>query len=134
MNPRKSNDNLSKIILFGKHRHLGDKHEIDIPQYENRAEFEFHGAKLVKQKLGAVSVTPIQAYCKGGLSLSTDEGYPFNCRWDSGTIGFLVLTKEDIRKHLDVKVVTAPRIAKAKEIAKIELRILNDWINNDDDE
>jgi hypothetical protein len=34
---------------------------------------------------------PVSAYIHGGIALTVSEtGYPFNCRWDSGTFGFLL--------------------------------------------
>ncbi len=42
-------------------------------------------------------VMPVYSYVHGGVSLSLGRGYPFNCPWDSGQCGFLLLSKKEFK-------------------------------------
>ncbi len=42
---------------------------------------------------------PVYAYIHSGIGLSTDNSsYPFNCRWDSGQVGYIYVTTEKALK------------------------------------
>ena len=45
-------------------------------------------------------VLPLHLYDHSGLSMSTsNSGYPFSDIWDSGQVGFIYVTKADVRKE-----------------------------------
>lgn len=50
------------------------------------------------EKQGGI-VLPIYLYDHSGLSLSTNRDYPFNCPWDSGQVGYIYITKEDMKRE-----------------------------------
>jgi hypothetical protein len=39
---------------------------------------------------------PLYLYDHGGITMSTG---PFNCPWDSGQVGFIYMSREDVAKH-----------------------------------
>jgi hypothetical protein len=75
-------DNRSKMVCFHGRYTLGDKHEFRDP--ESFEEF------LTANKAN-LYVLPLYLYDHGGITISTT---PFNCRFDSGQVGFIYITKE----------------------------------------
>lgn len=120
-------DNLSKMIFFGNWGHIGDKHDVVLNcQFDSRQDFIEKGEMIVKKQLKDVVICkPVHLYNHSGISISTSYSYPYNCRWDSGTIGFLVVTKEDIRKNWNIKRVTQHYIDWAERLAESELNTLD---------
>jgi hypothetical protein len=57
-------------------------------------------------------------YDHSGLSLSTE---PFSNRWDSGQIGYIYVSREDVRKEFRVSRVTKSIEAKAERILLAEV-------------
>ena len=130
-NPR-SWDNLAKMIFFNKYKNYGDDHDVILYEdFNSREDFMTRGTEIVAKKLNAVICKPVHWYSHSGESISTSYSYPYNCRWDSGTIGFAVVTKEDIRKEYGVKKVTKKHIEKADRVLEGEVEILNQYISGD---
>lgn len=125
-NPRE-NDNLSRMIFAGKWRSLGDKHDIRFHNdYESRQDFIERGENAIRKQLKDVVICkPVHLYNHGSISISTSYSYPYNCRWDSGTIGFAVVTKQDIRDNWGIKKVTKKDIEEADKILEAELKELD---------
>jgi hypothetical protein len=123
-------DNLAKMIFTGGHTHLGDKHEVDFNLFfESRQDFIDRGEEVVRKHFKDVVVCyPVHLYEHSGTSISISDSYPYNCRWDSGTIGFAIVTKEDIRKNWNIKRVTKEYIEQADRILKGEVETLNQYV------
>lgn len=124
-------DNLAQMVFFGNHKHLGDKHDIELPSFESREDFKINGAEYLKKKLNVAYICPVNLYQHSGTSISTNSGYPFNCRWDSGTVGFVVVTKEAVRENWSVRNVTKKYREMAEAIAEAEVKTLNTWISGE---
>lgn len=81
-------DNLSVFYCFhNRYTSLGDKHSIDRKKYdswEELAEYEFEKDDVI---------VPLYLLDHSGITLSTT---PFGCLWDSGRVGFAVVSKERI--------------------------------------
>lgn len=125
-------DNMAKMIFFGRnYAHLGDKHNVKIENsYSSRRDFIDNApAEIKKQIKGVVVCKAVHLYDHSGVSISTSFSYPFDCQWDSGTVGFVVVTKEDICKNFGVKRVTKKLIEKAEAIAEGEVETLNQYIS-----
>jgi len=45
---------------------------------------------------------PMWLYDHSGLSISTSNGYPYNCPWDAGLVGYIWATREAILKEYGV--------------------------------
>lgn len=122
-------DNLAQMIFVGNYEYLGDKHSVEFPDFEDRQDFIDRGAEIVKKQLNAAIIVPIHLYNHSGISISTSYSYPYNCPWDSGTIGFAVITKEKLYKEYSVKRVNKKLLEKANRILEGEINILNDYIS-----
>jgi hypothetical protein len=96
-------DNLTKMLFFGKHKHLGDKHNINADDYNGWNELE----EAIKKEYDVVMIKKVYAYIHSGMTISTQS---FSCPWDSGVLGFVIITKADLRKEYNWKVLTQKRI------------------------
>jgi len=126
-------DNLTKCIFFGNYKHIGDKHNFDFDtQFDSRQDFIDRGEDIIKKHFDAVLVKAVHLYEHSGTSISTNYGYPYDCRWDSGTIGFVVITKEDLRNEYKWKVITQKRLDSVwdniNNVMDSEIDILSDYI------
>ena len=80
-------DNMCEMICFHKRYSLGDTHKIDHDDYNSWQDMQ-------EENFGDDAIImPIYAYTKGGINLAL---HPFMCPWDSGRVGFAVVTKQNV--------------------------------------
>jgi hypothetical protein len=80
-------DNLSTMVCFHRRYDLGDKHNYDHNDYSGWEEMK---SAIIKNEKPVV-ILPLYLYDHSGITISTS---PFSCRWDSGQIGFVFVTRE----------------------------------------
>ena len=80
-------DNLTKMVCFHNNYDLGDKHDYNKNDYNSWEEL----AEAIKENENVLLMKPLYLYDHSGLTISTEE---FNCKWDSGQVGFIYITKE----------------------------------------
>jgi len=68
----------------------------------------------------------LYVYSHGGETIRTS---PFSCSWDSGQIGYVFCTKEDVRKEFGED--DPETIEKAKKIMENEIKTLASWMEGD---
>lgn len=126
-------DNLSRCIFTGKYKSLGDKHDVKFDgNYNDRFDFIEKGeAKLRKQIKDIVICKAVHLYSHSGETISTGTHYPYMDKWDSGTIGFVIVTKEALRKEWSKKRVTKEMIEKADKTLECEIETLDQYIRGD---
>jgi len=101
MNPRTEFDNLSTMAFFHKRYNLGDQdHGIDHTEFGGWNEM----GEYIVRKLNGVLCYPVRMYDHSGIGFSADFdgrgfGYPYNCPWDSGLVGFMFVTKAKLIKE-----------------------------------
>jgi hypothetical protein len=125
-------DNLAQMIFTGAHQHTGDKHTLpfNLQEYNSRWDFIEKGEQEIRKAFKDVAIVkPVHIYDHSGISISTSNGYPYNCRWDSGTIGFAIVTKKAIRENWNIRRVTKEFIEQADRILEGEIKTLNDYIS-----
>ena len=93
-------DNLGTMICFHNRYDLGDKHNYNADDYSGWGEME---KAIIKEENPAV-ILPLYLYDHSGISISTS---PFSCRWDSGQIGFILVSKKKALEEIGGKIVTA---------------------------
>lgn len=79
-------DNLGTMICFHRNYKLGDEHNFSNP--DDCKDF------LENEDIGVI--LPLFLYDHGGITMSVK---PFSCQWDSGQVGWIYVTKEDIKKE-----------------------------------
>ena len=125
--------NLSKMIFTGSYKHLGDEHEVDFDySFNSRQEFITWGEEIVRKHFKDVAVCyAVHMYKHSGESISIDYSGQYANRWDSSTIGFAIVTKEDIRKEYNIKRVTQKYIDKCENIVRGEIETLDQYISGE---
>jgi len=85
-------DNLGTMVCFHGRYNLGDKHNYQSPEDLNRYVTNENCVSL-----------PLYLYDHSGITISTS---PFSCPWDSGQVGIIFISHENIRKEYSVKRIT----------------------------
>lgn len=98
INPREW-DNLGTMVCFHNRYSLGDKHSYDSDDYRGWAEMK--EAIIKKEKVGVI--LPLYLYDHSGITMKTTE---FTCKWDSGQVGFIFISKKKMLEEYGGKIVT----------------------------
>lgn len=117
-NPRDKNyqDNFGTMVCFHKRYVLGDEgHGINKDDFSSWDELE---AYLIKE-VGAAVILPLYLYDHSGITMNTRG---FNCPWDSGRVGFIYATRQNIRDNYGVKRIWKGTIDRAKELLEGEVK------------
>jgi hypothetical protein len=92
MNPRTEWDNLGTMVCFHNRYDLGDKTDYRSEDYNGWDELK----QGILENEGEVVILPLYLYDHSGITISTSS---FSCRWDSGQIGFIFVSKHTIKKE-----------------------------------
>jgi hypothetical protein len=68
---------------------------------------------------------PLYLYDHSVITISTG---PFNCPWDSGQVGFIYVSKENVKKEFNWKKLNKNRIDKVVDILKSEVKLYDDYL------
>jgi len=82
----------SKKICFHNKYRLGDKHDYDHQDYSGWNEME---KDIIKEEKPH-TILPLYLYDHSGITISTT---PFSCGWDSGQVGFILMSKKTIKEN-----------------------------------
>jgi hypothetical protein len=110
-------ENLGTMICFHRRYNLGDKHNFNLEEAE----------EMVKGKDICVSL-PLYLYDHGGITMSTGS---FSCNWDSGQVGWIFVTKEQVRKEYNVKRISKDLIEKVTNILEDEVKTYDQYLTGD---
>ena len=92
-------DNLGTMVCWHRRYDLGDKHDFNDPE-------DFY--EWLKDNKSVV--LPLYLYDHSGITMSTSNSrYPFTCPWDSGQVGYIYVTYEQIREEYGYKLITQKR-------------------------
>jgi hypothetical protein len=120
-------DNLGTFLAFHSRYTLGDveeSNEIDPDQFSNFDEME----SFLRKEKGAVVVLPVYMLDHSGITVSTSS---FGDPWDSGQLGFIYATEEDIRNMLGVRKVTERVKNAVRERLDGEIKQYNQYLTGD---
>lgn len=132
-------DNLGTMVCFHPRYNLGDKHN-----YRDPDDFWFYLAEEIsgstywteqmtpkrreKYVRENAIVLPLYLYDHSGLTMRT---YPFSCPWDSGQVGWIYVTKAEVRKEYGVKRVTKKVRDRVIAALKAEVGTYSQWLEGD---
>ena len=86
--PREEYDNVGHMVCFHSRYNLGDKHEFNSPDdFREFAEAENFPVLF-----------SLYLYDHSGITMSVD---PFSCPWDSGQVGWIYCTQEQVEHEWD---------------------------------
>lgn len=111
--PRKTNDNLGTMVCLHGRYDLGDEHSCSTPEE-------------VDELRGQSVALPLYLYDHSGITMSTT---PFHCPWDSGQVGYIFVSDEDIKKEYGE--VTEATKEKARETLRAEVKEYDHYISGD---
>jgi hypothetical protein len=120
-NPRED-DNLGIMACMHRRYDLGDE-QLDSNQFDSWVEVIKH-----LQREGAVVMLPLYLYDHSGITIATT---PFSCPWDSGRVGFIYATAQDIREMYGVKRVTQKVKDQVTEFLKSEVKDYDKYLTGD---
>ena len=104
--------NIGTMCLFHKRYRLGDKHDFNSPE----------DLKLFINENEVVWLN-VYGYDHGGLTIKTS---PFSCPWDSGQLGVIFVTKEEVVKNFGD--FSEESIAKAEKCLQAEVSLYDDYV------
>lgn len=116
-------DNLGKCIFFHKRYNIGDAHQYKADDYEG---FEAMKEALIKD--GAKVVIPVYMYDHSGQTIATT---PFNCRFDSGQLGFIAAFPDDIRESFGCKRISKKLLKRVSACLESEIVTLNQYLTGE---
>ena len=119
--PRDEFDNLGTIVHWHPNYNLGDVRS-------NRADYNSAEENVKGNSNKDDVVIPIYLYDHSGLTVRTT---PFDCRWDSGQVGFIKVSKEKIRGEFNVKRVSKKLEDKITEHLENEVKTLDQYLTGD---
>ncbi|TXG76312.1 hypothetical protein E6Q11_04845 [Candidatus Dojkabacteria bacterium] len=117
-------DNLGTMICFHRRYDLGDKHSYSSDDYSSWEEMK---QAIIKEENPAV-ILPLYMYDHSGISISTS---PFSCRWDSGQIGFILVSKKKALEEFGGKIVTAKLKERIEKILEGEVETYSQYVEGD---
>lgn len=103
--------NLCTMICWHDRYSLGDKHHFSDPlvfmldlydEVMGESWFDKHKSDdwsdilQALQESDLIYIKAIHLYDHSGITVSTSNAYPYNDRWDSGTVGFIYVTKKKL--------------------------------------
>lgn len=117
-------DNLTTMICFHKRYNLGDKHEIKHQDYSSWQEME----QAINKKYRPVIIKPIYLLDHSGITIATSN---FNNRWDSGQIGFVLVSRKQALECFCVKRITTEIKEKAERLLNAEVEAYDQYLRVD---
>ena len=115
-NPREFYDHFGTLMMWTRHGSNGDKAAKNYSPSSYSGWDEFQEA-LEKDFDGVL--LPIYMYSHGGQTISTR---PFGCPWDSGQVGFIGVSKEDILTSYNRKRMTKALRERATAALEAEVK------------
>ena len=126
INPRDDvyNDNFS--TMYCKHRHydLGDDLSLDTSDCNNWQEVE---QALIAEYGEMAIIEPLSLFDHSGISISIGV----KSGWDCGQVGFVFVTKEQVRKEYGVKRITKATLAKAQALLRSEIKEYDNYLTGE---
>ena len=114
------------MVCWHRRYHLGD--EVTRKYVAGRPHFgtpdEFREWLETPEGKGAV-VLPLYLYDHSGITMSTG---PFSCPWDSGQVGWIYATRQEIRDEYGAKRITKKLRAKAVEVLQGEVKTYDEFL------
>ena len=109
-------DNLGTMTCFHNRYKLGDDHLMSVEVLQ----------ELVEEP--DVIALPLFLYDHSGISMRTNRSYPFDCPWDSGQVGYIWVSKQDVRREYSVKRISQKTLERALGVLESEVEIYDQYL------
>lgn len=118
--------------MFCFHRKYSLGSEADIQARSTYTPDLFEGwdemKRAIERDFNPVVILPVYLYDHGGVALSTE---PFACRWDSGQVGFIFATHDQVAEWYGVKELTDEVVEQVKAGLKLEIKVYGLYANGE---
>jgi len=108
----------SCMICFHTRYSLGDKHNLSVEE----------GREFFRNPPKDIYILPLYLYDHSGITISTT---PFSCRWDSGQVGYIYISKEKVKEVFNCKKLSKEREKAAYQFLRDEVSAYDSYIGND---
>ena len=120
-NPVREWDVLGKFICWHRRYDLGNCTDFANPQE----------VREYAQKTGSL-LFPLYMYDHSGIGLSLDNSYyPYNCPWDAGQVGYVLVDRQEALKRLGKKRMSAKLRKRICQIIQAEVDTYNQYLSGD---
>ena len=117
-------DNVGQFVAPDRDSCLPDEYDAGI-DFNCREDDE----KRLDSNPDIVAWLPVYAYDHSGIALSCT---PFSCRWDSGQVGYIVVTRDQLRKSwITWTRITQRRREVLENWLRSEVEVYSKWLNGD---
>ena len=126
-NPREAgyDDGLiTKMVCFHSRHKLGDDHDVNFHDYNSWNEMK----KAIVKNENVLAIKPLYLFDHSGLTVSTS---PFQCSFDSMTIGFVFITKERMRETFNIKRCTKKWYERALKEIEQDVKTYDQYLTGD---
>ena len=96
--------------------------------YWTDKEYDLHKKAAIKRAEQEYIILPLYLYDHSGLSISTGG---FNDQWDSGQVGFIVVSIADVKKEYSWKVLTKARREQIEAYLRTEVEEYDQYLRGD---
>ena len=117
-------DNMGTMVCFHNRYRLGDVHGLRTDMFSGWEEMK----QFIVRKYDAAVILPLYMYDHSGITIKTT---PFDCRWDSGQIGFIYATRKAIRESYGVKLVTKKVKERVEQHLLVEVETYDQYVTGD---
>ncbi len=118
-------ENLGTMICFHRRYNLGDKNDIiDFNDYTSWNE----QLEWIEKNIKPCVILPLYLYDHSGITMSTSS---LSCGWDSGQVGWIFVTKEQVRKEYNVKRITQDIVEKVTKVLEGEVETYDQYISGE---
>ena len=121
-NPLEYDDRLVTLACFHKRYRLGHHPNLEWPNTEEGFE-EFQ--TYLKENKDNLIYKPLRLYDHSGLSISTSEGYPYNCKFDSSYLGAAYIKIDRFKKEFGYEEID-------KEALNLAIKLINNVVKEYD--
>lgn len=120
-NPLRDWDTFGHYVCFHGRYELGTKEPFRDPD---------ELAKFLKKEKPPV-LKKLYLYDHSGITIASGDSNPFSCPWDSGMIGFMYATREEILKTFTQKRLTEGVKQKALKLLESQLQVYDSYLRGD---
>jgi hypothetical protein len=120
-------DNLGTMICFHRRYDLGDKHNYNADDYSGWEEMK---QALIKEENTAV-ILPLYMLDHSVIKISTSSFKGEIARWDSGQIGFILVSKKKALEEFGGKIVTKKLKERLEKILEGEVKTYTQYVEGE---
>ena len=117
-------DNLGTMVCFHNRYSLGDDHSYSHQDYSGWEEMK----KAIIRNENAGVILPLYLYDHSGITMNTTG---FSCRWDSGQVGWIFISKEKMREEYSKKRISKQLIERVAGYLKGEVETYDQYLTGD---